>query len=108
MTKRDREKFFKRGPWTFDENIVMMSEIEEGSQPSEIVMIHCPFWVRLYNLSLDCRTKSHVEKIGGSIGDFLDVETDGVVWDKPARVKLLLDVTKPLHYVQKLYNSRGR
>lgn len=36
------------------------------------------------------------------------MESTGVLWDKSARLRVLLDVTKPLRRVQKIKNSEGK
>lgn len=50
--KRDKEKVMVGRPWTFDQSLVMLQEIDADIQPSNIVMNLCPFWVRLYNLPM--------------------------------------------------------
>lgn len=104
---RDRNKVLEGCPWTFDQNLVMMTEIEGSAQPSEIALTHCRFWVRLYNLHLDCRTEEHVRLIGGRLGTVMEIEADGIPWDKSARLKISLNITKPLRRVCKIRNSRG-
>lgn len=105
---RDKTKVMDGCPWTFDQHLVMMKDIESGFPPSEIELIYCPFWIRIYNLPLDSRSKKHVAAIGGSIGEVLEVESNDISWDKSARVKILLNVTKPLRRVQKVQNSMGK
>lgn len=104
---RDRKKVLDGCPWTFDQNLVMMSEIAEGTQPSDIRLSLSPFWIRLYNLPMDNRSEHHVRLIGNCLGEVLEIESDGVEWDTSARIKVLMDVTKPLRRVQKIRNSKG-
>lgn len=40
--------------------------------------------------------------IGGYIGEVIEVESDGIVWDKSARVKVMLDISKPLRRIHKI------
>ncbi|KAM0874005.1 hypothetical protein ACQ4PT_037700 [Festuca glaucescens] len=45
-------EFVKRGgPWIFNKNAVIVKEIKEDEQPSEMVLDHVPVWVRIYNVS---------------------------------------------------------
>ena len=106
-TYRDKVKVMTGRPWTFDQHLVMMNDIDKGLQPSDIALDWCPFWVRLYNLPLDYRTEHHIRMIGSSIGEVLEVESDGILWDRSARVKLLLNITKPLRRILKVRNSKG-
>ena len=107
-TARDRLKVLAGRPWTFDQHLVMMSEIVGGVQPSEIELTKCPFWVRFYNLPLDSRSENHVRRIGSCLGEVLEVESDGILWDTSARVKILMNITHPLKRVQKIRNSMGK
>ncbi|KMT11839.1 hypothetical protein BVRB_5g105350 [Beta vulgaris subsp. vulgaris] len=54
------------------------------------------------------RAEGVVRTIGGSIGDVIEVESDGIAWDKSARVKVNLDVSKPLRRIQQLKTRDGR
>jgi hypothetical protein len=56
------------------------------------------FWVRMYNLPLACMGKEVVLKIGASVGKVEDVDIidDEVGWGEYLRVKILLDLSKPL------------
>lgn len=50
---RDKNKVLAGRPWTFDQSLVLLNEIDGSAQPSNISLTHCPFWVRLYNLPMD-------------------------------------------------------
>lgn len=104
---RDKSKVMAGRPWTFDQNLVLLNEIEGDLQPSNLSLTRCPFWVRLYNLPLAYRTERHVNLIGGCLGDVQEVDSDGIRWDTSARVRVLLDVTKPLRRVQKIALKTG-
>ncbi|XP_010688971.2 uncharacterized protein LOC104902765 [Beta vulgaris subsp. vulgaris] len=106
-SKRDKDKVMAGRPWTFDQNLVMLQEIEDDIQPSEIVLKQCPIWVRLYNLPMRSRSESHIRMIGGSIGQVLEVDMDDIGWDKSARLRILLDVTKPFKRVQRIAVKSG-
>lgn len=105
---RDKMKVMEGRPWTFDQNLVMISQIDGGLQPSEIALDLCPFWVRLYNLPMDYKTEEHICMIGKNIGEVLEVESDGILWDKSARLRVMVNITQPLRRIQKIKNSRGK
>lgn len=56
-------------------------------QPYGISIATLPFWVRLYNLPLDCRSEKHMWMIGNSFGEVLEIDFDGIDWDISARLK---------------------
>lgn len=39
---------------------------------------------------------------GGSLGEITEIDLDGIIWDKSAQLRILLDVTKPLLRVQRV------
>lgn len=107
-TARDRAKVLDGRPWTFDQYLVLMTEIERGLQPSDIALTHTPIWVRMYNLPLDSRSDKHIRILGSSMGDVLEVDNDGILWDQFGRVKISLNILKPLRRVQRVRNSSGK
>lgn len=42
-TARDKAKVLAGRPWTFDQNLVMLNDIDGHQQPSNISMTYCPF-----------------------------------------------------------------
>ncbi|GLT72136.1 hypothetical protein SLA2020_440930 [Shorea laevis] len=56
------------------------------------------FWVRMYNLPLACISKEIGFSIGASMGLVEEVDTaeNGVGWGEYLRVKIKLDLSKPL------------
>lgn len=64
---RDKEKVMHGRTWTFDKNLVMLQEINDSTQPSNIQLNRCPFWARLYNLPMGCRTEGHIRRVGGCL-----------------------------------------
>lgn len=65
-----------------------------------------PFWVRLYNLPMDNRSENHIRLIGNFLVEILEIDSDGIEWDTSARLKISMNVTKPLRRVQKIHNSK--
>lgn len=104
---RDKTKVMAGRPWSFDQNLVLFNEIEGNAQPSNIALSHSPFWLRLYNLPMDSRTENRIRMIGSGVGTVLEVDFDGIVWDKSARVKVLVDVSKPLRRIQQIRSKGG-
>nr|CCA66049.1 hypothetical protein [Beta vulgaris subsp. vulgaris] len=105
--KRDKEKVMAGRPWSFDQSLVLLQEIDADVQPSNVRLTHSPFWVRVYNLPMRCRSEQHIRMIGGCIGDVLEVDTHEILWDKSARIRVLIDITKPLRRVQRFALKNG-
>lgn len=56
---------------------------------------------------MNSRSERAVRAIGGSIGDVMEVESDGIAWDKSARLKVRIDISKPLRRVQRIKAMGG-
>ncbi|XP_048496311.1 uncharacterized protein LOC125495591 [Beta vulgaris subsp. vulgaris] len=104
---RDKTKVLNGRPWTFDQNLILLSEIEGELQPSNMSLTLCPFWLRIYNLPMAYRTEKHIKMIANSMGEVLEYDSDGILWDKSARIRVLLDVTKPLRRIQRISLKKG-
>ncbi|GLT72800.1 hypothetical protein SLA2020_447040 [Shorea laevis] len=66
--------------------------------PTQLEFEKVAFWVRMYNLPLACMGTDIGFKIGSSVGMVEEVDTneDGVGWGEYLRVRIILDITKPL------------
>lgn len=42
---RDKAKVLSGRPWTCDQSLVMLNDIDGTEQPSSIVMTECSFWI---------------------------------------------------------------
>lgn len=104
---RDKEKVILGGPWCFDNQLLILSEVTGDEQPTEVALNFSPFWVRIRNLPFNCRINAHVKAVAGCLGAVLEVEDDDVGIDKDRRVRVLLDVRKPLRREKTIKNKRG-
>jgi hypothetical protein len=85
-------------PWTFDGDLVALVNFDRLTPPAELEFDKAAFWVP----SLACMSKEMGIRIGSSIGkvEEVEVDVDGVGWGEYLRVRIVLDLTKPI--------SRGR
>jgi len=98
----DKIRVMEGRPWIFYGNLISLAEFDGLTSPTAISFEHAVFWVRMYNLPLACMGKAAGQKIGASVGvvEAVDVHDDDPGWGKYLRVKIRLDLSKPL--------SRGR
>jgi hypothetical protein len=98
----DKIRIMEGRPWFFDGNLVSLADFDGVKPVAELEFEKVPFWVRMYNLPLACMSKAMGLRIGASVGEVLEVDVDdeGVGWGEFLRVRIVLDLTKPL--------SRGR
>ncbi|KAL8513790.1 hypothetical protein ACS0TY_013050 [Phlomoides rotata] len=86
-----------REPWHFDKNVILLKELDSGEQSSTVLFSTVTFWVRLYDLPMVARNSRSIEKIGGCIGDVVEIDQaslNGVA--RSIRIKAKIDYSKPL------------
>ncbi|KAL2923432.1 hypothetical protein RDABS01_014923 [Bienertia sinuspersici] len=67
-----------------------------------------PFWVRIYNLPFNCRSNAETKSIATKLGEVLEMEEDVLGLENFCRVKVMVDVTKPLRRSQRVKNKEER
>ncbi|GAU49944.1 hypothetical protein TSUD_408390 [Trifolium subterraneum] len=96
-TKRDLETVLKNGLWSFDRNLVVLKRISGEEQPSDLEIFSADFWARIYDLPLKLRSDAMAEKLGNTIGKFVEVDIkEGHRLGKFLRLKTTVDLRKPL------------
>ena len=95
---RDKQRVLEGQPWHFDHHALLLEEIDESIRPSDMEIFAFPMWVRVYNLPFKGRLiNANVEAIGNKIGRFVKMDASGLVGiDKSVRIRILIDVRKPL------------
>ncbi|KAL0439587.1 UNVERIFIED_CONTAM: hypothetical protein Slati_2441700 [Sesamum latifolium] len=105
----DRKRVIEGGPWAFEKNLLFLTAIEEDDDPASIDLNWVDFFVHVHGLSLRRMSRHMVEFIGNQLGKFRDVELDNgsQVWGSSLRIRVGLNVNKPLRRVLKLHTVLG-
>jgi hypothetical protein len=82
----------------FEGNVFSVEDFDGVTPPAMIEFEKVAFWVRMFNLPFACMGNDIGHQIGSTIGWVEEMETDddGVGWGKFLRVKIRIDLTKPL------------
>lgn len=93
----DKIRVLNGCPWSFDGKILLLKELKGEEQPSEVNFTHSPFWVRLLDVPFGKQNVNFASTIGERLGGFLEFDdSDPVGWEVFTRVKVNLDIEKPL------------
>jgi hypothetical protein len=94
----DKVRVLKGRPWICDGNLFSIEDFDGRSSPAEINFFQAAFWVRMINLPLACMGKEVGHQIGATMGTVEEVDTneEGIGWGKSLRVRVKIDLTKPL------------
>jgi hypothetical protein len=94
----DKQHVLAGRPWSFDRFILALSEFDGSIPSSQWDFTTSPFWIQVHDMPLICMTKA----IGSKIGEFLgileevDIEGEGVEWSSVLRIRVIIDLQKPL------------
>ncbi|KAI7988460.1 Uncharacterized protein LOK49_LG13G02233 [Camellia lanceoleosa] len=82
----------------------MLGEVDPTVQPSDIRLTMVHLWVHVCNLPLILMNKEVGQIVGNAIGQFLDMdfEDGGIAWGRTMRIRVAIDVRKPLRRGMKL------
>jgi hypothetical protein len=105
----DKARVMAGRPWLFDGNLVSLADFDGLRPPSEWSFGHESFWVRMYNLPLACMGKAMGWKIGSTVGkvEEVDVDDEEAGWGEYLRVKINMDLSKPLARGRLLHLQSG-
>lgn len=95
---RDKCRVVRDGPWSFDKQLVLIKEVN-GNQPiHRIQLTEALFWIRMHDLPLSARNEYVGKLIGSKVGQVEEVELEEgeMAWGEFMRVRIKIDVTKPL------------
>jgi hypothetical protein len=94
----DKRRVLDGRPWSFDRHIVVLNEFDGSIPPSQLEFRQSPFWVQVHEMPLLCMNKNVGTKIGNSLGilEDIDVAGNGLGWGSYLRLRVVLDIMKPL------------
>jgi hypothetical protein len=94
----DKDRILEGRPWTFDGDLFSLVDYDGLTQMEELEFEKAAFWLRMYRLPLACMGREVGVQVGSTVGEVEDVYVldDGVGWGEYLRVKIRIDLTKPL------------
>ncbi|KAK4433258.1 hypothetical protein Salat_1088100 [Sesamum alatum] len=100
----DRRRVMESRPWAFDKNLLVLRTIEADDNPLRIDLNWSDFHIHIHDLPLNRMTKEIAAFIGNQLGIFRDVDLDkgGQGWGSSLRIRVSLDITKPLYRIVKI------
>jgi hypothetical protein len=105
----DKKRVLEGRPWVFEGSLFLVEDFDGSKTPSQFIFDKAAFWVQMTNLPLACMGREIGRKIGASVGVVEAVDTDarGMGWGESLRVKILIDLSKPLPRGRKI-NVEGK
>jgi hypothetical protein len=100
----DREIVLLNGPWSFDKSLVIMKPFDGEQKVNEVQMTEASFWIQIHDLPMKGMNEGVAERVEQALGVLEETEVleDGITWGDFLRVKVRIDITKPLLRRKKL------
>jgi 14-3-3 protein epsilon len=105
----DMEAVLNGGPWTFDNNMLILEQVHLGVQIEQIPLFHVTMWVQVHNLPTGLMKATVGEKLANYIGVFVDYDknNNSSFWRQYMRIRVRIDVRQPLKKDTKVKNREG-
>lgn len=94
----DIKRVLESGPWTFDQHILLVHRLGADEQTQHVHLFHTIFWIQVCNLPIEFQSETILQSIGNSISAFLESDQNNfkVIWGNYIRLRVLINVRKPL------------
>lgn len=100
----DMKWVMSNGPWTFDHAMLVTNVIQLGEDPTKITLNEVEFWIQIYDLPSGYMYEPVGKQLGNFFGRFVlyDPSNNSSIWREYMRIKISLDVRKPLKRKKKI------
>lgn len=97
------------GPWAFDNAMLVLAEVPKDIEPLNVQLWYLNIWMQLFDLPAGFMSESVGKQLGTFLGEFLkyDHKNNTSIWTEYMRIKVKLDVRKPLKRRKKIVKKNG-
>ncbi|KAM0920745.1 hypothetical protein ACQ4PT_007312 [Festuca glaucescens] len=74
FSKGDYDYVMRGGPWIFNQNALLVKDLDESAQPSESVLNSVPVWVQIYDMPWDKQDNVWGRRYGNGLGEAIEVD----------------------------------
>lgn len=106
----DIKRVIEGMPWFFDRHLIMFHKMEKGQHPFTVPLVYAIFWVHINDLPTGSMSANMAAQLGNFISDFLEYDTIIALMGvkKYMRVKVLIDVLKPLKWKKRIIYGKEK
>lgn len=107
--EKDISRILSEGPWAFENATLVLKRLNEGDQPMNVVLNQVEFWIQVHDVPCGFMTEAIAVQIGNMLGTFVlnDPENFGGNWKSYLRIRVGIDVNRPLRRRLKLKKKGG-
>lgn len=105
----DIQRVLKGGPWSFDKHLLILSTMQVGVLPNQLPLYAVPFWIQVHGFPPGFMSEAVGKSLSGCMGELLeyDVKNSQGSWCSFMRLRVLLDVRRPLLLTKKIQREGG-
>ena len=94
----DKDRILEGRPWNFDGDLFSIIDFNGLTLIEDLEFGKAAFWVRMYKLPQACMGREVGMQVGLMVGEVEDIDflDDGVGWGEYLRVKIRINLSKPL------------
>lgn len=108
--KEDMVWVQKGGPWMFDNAMLCIEDIPPGDDPLKVPLWFLNMWIQIHDLPVGFMSEVVGKQLGNFFGEFLlyDEKNNSSIWRECMRIKIRLDVRRPLKRRKKITRKNGQ
>lgn len=105
----DLRKVMEGGPWSFEQNMLVYHQMQDGEEAHQVVFNELDIWVQIYDIPKGFISESILKSIGASIGMYVksDPSNFDSTWKTFVRIRVKIDLQKPLKRRMKIKREGG-
>lgn len=105
----DMSRVLASGSWTFDSHLLLCRRMVTGEQLTQAELYETSIWVQLHDIPIGFMSQRVCTDIGNFIGSYIEADPANFSgeWRNFLRVRVSMDVRKPLKRRMKLKRSGG-
>uniref|UniRef100_A0A803NUT6 Reverse transcriptase domain-containing protein n=1 Tax=Cannabis sativa TaxID=3483 RepID=A0A803NUT6_CANSA len=105
----DIQRVINGSPWTYDRMQLIIQRLPVGGDPNLLQLNDLDMWVQIHDIKPGCMTTSTVRGVGNTLEKFIESDPNNFigVWRDYFRVRVILDIRKPLRRRMKLTRDNG-
>lgn len=105
----DMQRVLNDGPWTFNQQVLLLKKLEGDEQMSQIKIKDLYIWIQVYDLPIGFNSDFILKSTGNYVGKFMESDPKNFkgIWRNYLRIKVAIDVHKPLKSTMRLKKPGG-
>ncbi|TXG56754.1 hypothetical protein EZV62_018067 [Acer yangbiense] len=93
----DRNRVWNKGPWHFGRSLITLEKPVGSGDIEKLGFDRADFWVQIHDIQILCMNRRTAKWLAEQLGEVVEIPSESrECWGKFMRVKVRLDISKPL------------